>query len=114
MNNFKMLLKIFRVHHWIKNLLLFIPLITAHKFYNLELILMLCVAFISFSFCASSIYIFNDILDIENDKAHPNKKNRPFASSKISIKFGIILGITSLTISFILSFNLNELFATCF
>lgn len=110
MNNFKMLLKIFRVHHWIKNLLLFIPLITAHKFYNLELILMLCVAFISFSFCASSIYIFNDILDIENDKAHPNKKNRPFASSKISIKFGIILGITSLTISFILSFNLNELF----
>ena len=110
MNNFKMLLKVFRVHHWIKNLLLFIPLITSHKFYNLELIMTLCVAFISFSFCASSIYIFNDILDIENDRAHPNKKNRPFASSDISIKSGIILALISLLISFVLALSLNKLF----
>ena len=110
MNNFKIIFKVFRFHHWIKNILLFIPLITAHKFHNLDLVLELCIAFISFSLCASSIYIFNDIIDIDHDRSHPNKKNRPFASSKISINFGIILGITSLTISFIMSFGLNELF----
>ena len=85
MQNLKVLLQVFRFHHWIKNLLLFMPLVTAHQFYNLDLILLLCVAFLSFSFCASSIYIFNDMLDIEHDKAHPKKRTRPFASNNISI-----------------------------
>ena len=110
MEVFKTLLKVFRVHHWIKNLLLFIPLITAHKFYDLDLIFLLCLAFLSFSFCASSIYIINDILDIKNDTQHPKKKQRPFASKEISIKKGIFLASFSLIISFIFSLSLNKLF----
>ena len=110
MQNLKVLLQVFRFHHWIKNILLFMPLVTAHQFYNLDLILLLCVAFLSFSFCASSIYIFNDILDIEHDKDHPKKRTRPFASNNISIKSGIILASVLLLISFGLSLVLNKLF----
>lgn len=110
MESFKSIIKVFRIHHWIKNLLLFIPLITAHEFYNIDLIFLLCLAFLSFSFCASSIYIINDILDINNDKEHPNKKERPFASGKITIKKGIILASLSLTASFVFSLFINKLF----
>ena len=105
MESFKSIIKVFRIHHWIKNLLLFIPLITAHEFYNIDLIFLLCLAF-----CASSIYIINDILDINNDKEHPNKKERPFASGKITIKKGIILASLSLTASFVFSLFINKLF----
>ena len=112
MESFKSIIKVFRIHHWIKNLLLFIPLITAHEFYNIDLIFLLCLAFLSFSFCASSIYIINDILDINNDKEHPNKKERPFASGKITIKKGIILASLSLTASFVFSLFINKLFIT--
>ncbi len=110
MINLKLLPKVFRIHHWIKNFLLFIPLITAHKFYNLDLISIVFVAFISFSLCASAIYIINDILDIKNDQAHPNKKNRPFASGKISIKSGIILCFILLILSFIFALKLSGFF----
>ena len=113
MNNFKTFLNALRVHHWIKNFLLFIPLLTAHKFYDLDLVLILCLAFLSFSFCASSIYIFNDILDINNDRLHPNKKNRPFASNKLSIRTGKIIASFTLFIGLILSISISKLFAIC-
>ena len=86
MEGFKTLLKVFRVHHWIKNFLLFIPLITAHKLYDLDLIFLLCLAFISFSFCASSIYIINDIFDISNDSQHPKKNKDLLLPKKSQLK----------------------------
>ena len=113
MNNFEILLNALRVHHWIKNFLLFIPLLTAHKFYDLDLVLILCLAFLSFSLCASSIYIFNDILDIDNDRLHPNKKNRPFASNKLSIRTGTIIASFTVLTGLILSVIISKLFALC-
>ena len=113
MNNFETLLNALRVHHWIKNFLLFIPLLTAHKFYDLDLVLILCLAFLSFSLCASSIYIFNDILDIDNDRLHPNKKNRPFASNKLSIRTGTIIASFTVLTGLILSVIISKLFALC-
>ncbi len=113
MNNFEILLNTLRVHHWVKNFLLFIPLLTAHKFYDLDLVLILCLAFLSFSFCASSIYIFNDILDIDNDRLHPNKKNRPFASNKLSIRTGKIIASFTVLTGLILSMIISKLFALC-
>ena len=113
MRNFETLLNALRVHHWIKNFLLFIPLLTAHKYYDLDLVLILCLAFLSFSLCASSIYIFNDILDIDNDRLHPNKKNRPFASNKISIRTGTIIASFTVLIGLILSMIISKLFAIC-
>ncbi len=111
MINFKLFFEILRIHHWIKNLLLFVPLITAHQFMNIDLIIVLSIAFVAFSFCASSIYIFNDIFDIDNDRAHPNKKNRPFAANKISKRNGIFCGVILLILSFLISSTINHTFS---
>lgn len=84
------ILKAMRVHQWVKNTLLFAPLLFAHEF-SQGLFLKALYAFFSFGLCASSFYIFNDLMDISSDRAHPKKKDRPFASGALSITTGIIL-----------------------
>ena len=79
-----------RLHHWLKNLLLFLPLLAAHQFSNFQSLSNVTIAFFAFSLCASSVYITNDLLDLESDRAHPRKKNRPFATARLSIAFGIV------------------------
>lgn len=74
-----------RVHQWAKNLLLLVPAIASHQVANPDILLTLILAFLSFSLCSSSVYILNDLLDLENDRRHPRKRNRPLASGKISI-----------------------------
>ncbi|MDH4219473.1 MAG: UbiA family prenyltransferase [Candidatus Aminicenantes bacterium] len=97
------LLKAMRPYQWVKNLLLFVPLVLAHKVDNLELVLKAFVAFVIFSLCASCFYILNDLLDLEADRQHPNKRFRPFASGTLSIKTGLMLafslGVTVFAIS---------------
>ena len=110
MNKIKSAFELLRLHHWIKNLLVFLPLITAHKYYDLNLIYIVSISFLSFSFCSSSIYIFNDIIDADIDKKHPYKKKRPIPSKDISKKFAIILGLLFLIIGLIIAINLNKLF----
>jgi 4-hydroxybenzoate polyprenyltransferase len=80
-----------RLHQWLKNLLLFVPLLAAHQLGNIQSIATLIVAFISFSLCASSVYITNDLLDLESDRKHPRKKYRPFASAKLPIALGVAI-----------------------
>jgi 4-hydroxybenzoate polyprenyltransferase len=82
--------KLLRLHQWIKNILLFVPMFAAHLPISADLITQLFLAFLSFGFCASSVYIINDLLDLENDRNHPNKKFRPFASGAIQIWQGLI------------------------
>ena len=95
-------LKLIRVKHWIKNLLIFIPLICS-GFINAENVLNLIIGFFSFSFISSFVYIINDIKDIEKDKLHPRKKKRPLPSGKITKKRAILISIILLIAS--LSFN---------
>ena len=95
-------LKLIRVKHWIKNLLIFIPLICS-GFINIDNVLNLIIGFFSFSFMSSFIYIINDIKDIEKDKLHPKKKKRPLPSGEITKKRAIIIAIILLIAS--LSFN---------
>lgn len=83
--------RMFRVHQWLKNSLLFVPLLAAHQLTNLETWLGLFFAFFSFSLCASSIYIANDLLDLESDRQHPRKCSRPFASGLVPLWMGVIL-----------------------
>lgn len=90
-NNLKLILQEIRVHQWLKNLLIFLPLLMAHKLDNLELIIKSIVAFFSFSFVASFVYVLNDLLDIDSDRMHPRKKNRPIASGNLSIKIALII-----------------------
>ncbi|MES2765450.1 MAG: UbiA family prenyltransferase [Bacteroidota bacterium] len=98
----KHLLKAFRVHQWVKNLLIFVPLIMAHVF-SAELFIQAILAFFSFSFCASSVYLLNDLLDIESDRVHPRKKKRPFAAGTLSIPLGIISAPLLLVVSFLIA-----------
>ena len=83
--------KALRLHQWLKNLLLFVPLLAAHQFANFQSLGTLIVAFISFGLCASAVYIVNDLLDLESDRQHPRKKNRPFASAKLPISLGVLI-----------------------
>ena len=73
-----------RTYQWIKNILVFIPLIAARTF-DPNLIFESVLAFFAFSCVASSVYIFNDLLDLDADRNHPRKCNRPFASGSLSL-----------------------------
>ena len=83
-------LQALRGHHWAKNLLLFLPLLAAHKL-RLQPLIATVVGFILFSLCASSIYILNDLLDLHSDRAHPWKAKRPFASGATSVPSGLLI-----------------------
>jgi 4-hydroxybenzoate polyprenyltransferase len=101
-------IKALRVYQWSKNLLLFIPLLASHQLGNFQSLPALAIAFISFSLCASSVYIINDLLDLESDRKHPRKKNRPFSAAKLSIVMGIAIAPFLIIASFILGFMINE------
>ncbi len=81
---FKSILKQIRVYQWIKNILLFLPPLLAHVT-DIDIYQQAILAFISFSFTASSIYILNDLLDLESDRAHKRKRFRPIAAGNVSI-----------------------------
>lgn len=86
------LFKALRVHQWAKNVLVFVPLLAAHKGLQAQLLLHALLAFISFSLCASSVYVLNDLLDLDSDRKHPTKKRRPFASGDLPASVGPWLG----------------------
>ena len=96
----KALLKALRPHQWVKNLLLFVPLILAHQLHDWRRITSALLAFWAFSFCASAIYIVNDLLDLESDRAHPTKRKRPFASGKLSAPTGLAMSAGLLVAAF--------------
>lgn len=102
------LVKAMRPHQYAKNGLIFVPLLTAHQF-NLESLLSAVLAFIAFSLCASGVYLLNDLLDIQADRGHPTKRNRPFASGRLPIPFGTafipILTLAAFGIAWFISFN---------
>ena len=77
-----------RPHQWLKNLLVFVPMLAAHRFDG-STVLLSVLAFICFSLVASSVYVLNDLLDLTADRAHPRKQNRPFASGRLPIVHGM-------------------------
>lgn len=83
--------RVFRFHQWLKNLLLFVPLLAAHRVNEVHSLTQLFLAFVSFSLCASAVYITNDLLDLESDRRHPRKKYRPFACGSVPISYGLLL-----------------------
>ncbi len=85
------IVKAMRVYQWVKNILLFVPLVLAHRFFETDLLQTTGIAFLCFSLTASSVYILNDLLDLESDRLHERKKNRPFASGKLPIPMGVLL-----------------------
>lgn len=74
-----------RPHQWVKNLLVFVPLLVGHKLGDVGLLLNAFLAFITFSICASSVYLLNDLLDLQSDRQHPQKRHRPCASGELPL-----------------------------
>jgi decaprenyl-phosphate phosphoribosyltransferase len=95
--------KLLRVKHYIKNLLIFIPLFFAGKIFDRNLLEKAFIGFVCFCLISSAVYILNDIQDREKDRLHPKKKMRPIASGSISVKQGIGLFISCFVGSTLLS-----------
>lgn len=85
------LVKALRVHQWAKNVLVFVPLFAAHKGFHLPLLVQALLGFVAFSLCASSVYVLNDLLDLDSDRRHPTKKKRPFAAGDLSVRTGALM-----------------------
>ncbi len=100
-------IKLMRPKHYIKNILIFVPLIFSGKFLNTNNFLQTLYGFIVFSLIASTIYIINDIKDKDKDRKHPTKKNRPIASGKVSVKSAIIEIILIVVVSAALAYFLK-------
>jgi len=86
-------LKVIRPHQWAKNLLLAVPFLLAHKVGDPAAWLALGLAFLAMSMAASAIYIFNDLVDIDRDRAHRSKHRRPFASASVNVLAGPVVGV---------------------
>ncbi|WP_339050460.1 UbiA family prenyltransferase [Rickettsiella endosymbiont of Xylota segnis] len=101
--------KAVRPYHAIKNILLFIPLFVGHQYFNTNAIKNSFLGFFIFCLLASSAYLINDLVDLENDKQHLKKQKRPFASGQLSHKIGYILApllaIVALSLAILLPLN---------
>jgi 4-hydroxybenzoate polyprenyltransferase len=86
-------LRAMRPHQWTKNLLVFVPLLASRQLTDIPNLVAAILAFVSLSATASSIYIFNDLMDIEADRRHPRKRKRPFASATLPILAGAFLAV---------------------
>jgi 4-hydroxybenzoate polyprenyltransferase len=99
-----------RIQQWIKNLLIFVPLIFVNALFNSHLLWLTVVTFLAFSFVASAIYIFNDLCDLKRDQLHPIKSTRPLAAGQIKPTTAkillIILAILGLGTSLLVSAKL--------
>ena len=104
-------IKLMRPKHWIKNFLIFLPLIFGGNFFHLESLKSIILAFFAFSFATSVVYIINDIKDKEKDKLHEKKKNRPIASGKVSVRSAVIFAIFLSLIAFGFQYFATDLIA---
>ena len=97
-------LKLMRVKHYIKNFLIFAVIIFSSNLFNTNMLFTNILNFISFSLCCSIVYTINDIFDMEKDKKHPTKKNRPLASGRIKKKNAYIFAFILFCASTIFNF----------
>ncbi len=107
-NNFKkttlyQLIREVRPRQWLKNGFVFIPLVFSKKFFELSSLIPVLESFLAFSFVASFVYIINDLKDLDKDKLHPIKKNRPLASGSLSVAFGLKSAIVFLSLALFIS-----------
>lgn len=85
------LFRALRVHQWVKNLLVFVPVLLDHKLFHPPVMVKALIAFAAFCCAASGAYVLNDLLDRDADRGHRIKRNRPFAADTLSISFGVVM-----------------------
>ncbi len=108
--SFRTVLKMLRVHQWLKNSLIAVPVVLSHQYLDFAAVVACVLAFVSFSAAASAIYILNDFLDLQVDRRHATKRMRPFASGALSIPFGLAAVGILLTLSLGIGLLLPPLF----
>ncbi len=101
MSRIVVLFRLIRIKHWVKNFMIFIPVLFMGELLNRDRILPAVIAWLNFGFLASAIYVYNDLKDVENDRRHPRKKERPIASGEVKITtakitFSLLLAISAL------------------
>lgn len=99
-------LRAMRPHQWLKNLLVFVPLLAAHRFDDPKMLTQALLAFVLFGLCASSVYVANDLLDLADDRRHARKRLRPFAAGNLPAMGGMLLVPMLLALAFGLSIAL--------
>ena len=103
-------LRLIRVHQWVKNLFVFVPLLFSLHLFDLNYFLQTLSAFFVFCLASSAIYVINDIVDIEADRVHPVKKNRPLPSGQITVQSAVITASLLLIVVFWLMMYFNKEF----
>jgi 4-hydroxybenzoate polyprenyltransferase len=103
-------LKLLRVTSWLKNVFVFVPVVFAKHFFDKEYLSETILAFAAFCIASSMVYVFNDLIDLEKDKIHPVKKDRPLASGIISKRDAIVLISLLLGITILFSLRFEKSF----
>jgi 4-hydroxybenzoate polyprenyltransferase len=101
-------IRLLRVHQWIKNVLVFLPALAAHRLLEPAVAIACLHAFLVFSLCASSVYVLNDCLDYESDRLHPRKKNRPIAAGMVPLRIGWFLVVALAVVSLVGGLMLSQ------
>jgi len=103
--------KALRLHQWLKNVLVFVPLLASHRFFEISAIAQSLLAFVAFGLCASGTYLLNDMLDLASDRAHHSKCRRPFAAGDLPILHGMIAAPLLTLAGFFIGLACSPLFA---
>jgi len=106
----KSILRLIRPHQWLKNFLLFLPLLFSHQFGNPAKLWQASIGFLAFCLAASAIYVINDCIDISADRAHPRKRMRPLASGELTRFAAGVIVVVLLTLVASLSIFLPRTF----
>ena len=103
---------VLRLHQWMKNLLLFVAPLAAHQIPDADMGTAMLLAFLSFSLCASAVYVANDLFDLDSDRHHPRKRFRPFASGTVPVAKGVILVPLLVLNAFLFALPVGPLFTS--
>ena len=108
---YKVFLRALRMHQWMKNVLVFAPLVLAHQVFNFQGWLIAGASALAFSLCASGVYLLNDLLDLEADRRHPRKKKRPCASGVFPLSYALTLAPLLFLAAFAVAFVIQPQFS---
>jgi len=103
-------LKPLRTQHWLKNILIFVPLFAAHRFYEVDLLGKVLLALLAFACVTSGGYLLNDLLDLPDDRHHPHKRFRSFAAADLPLSYGLVMIVALLGIGCLVGLMVSQLF----
>ncbi len=106
----RLILRALRPHQWLKNLLIFVPVVAGQRYSDPSAILHAALAFVAFSLVASSVYVTNDVLDLSHDRRHPTKRDRPFASGGLRVSQALPLALSLLLTAALVSSQVTREF----